>query len=356
MWGQSQPQPAQGSTTDLPPAYGAASNGDEDAHAHSPRTSRQADASTSEPLRTTRDLNEDEYWANQSLLRTRNPAWGQPRSDDMRLNQQNENLPDPFLDSVAARNAAGRRGTKRSSEDTLMPDVPACEPSRQPSGLANMQNVQNPRPVIDVASHEALLNRLIQAMSPVKSDDGAPGNPTNTPASGDSASKHPNTTELKVVSHCLQAPKGVSPSTDAETKDSDRSTQTPGNVLISGAPCGVVHGKKKAEGIKESTPENRVAGADFTQQLLNGNPGHVSQSSVTSDESLEAKRKRSLEIVCSSPTHCSCCRHSLPSSPSKKISRLGSGEVRARGPSPRTPDNIRAPGGGGPPSTSIQSQ
>jgi hypothetical protein len=143
-------------------------------------------------------------------------------------------------------------------------------------------------------------------------------------------------------------------STIAQSKTSEQVLGTVSSKIISEAPCDSVHSKKEAESRKENTPENRIAGADFTHQPNVGKPGLVPQSSERWMGSNDSKRKRDQEEVCSSPNHCSCCDYSLPSSPSKKISRVASGDIGLKSQSPQSLETARNTSAGDLPGVSVQ--
>jgi hypothetical protein len=323
---------------------------DEDAHAHSPRRPSAQDVCVPESVHSKRYADHEDCWANQSMApsqpRIDTAAWNQSQAANSTMVRQNGALADPFLEPCGLPSAATRREQKRSSEDTPMPDVPSYEAGRTLSGtcmigmtgmtgMTGMSYEQKNMPSSNIATHEAIMNQLVEALSPLKSDDDEPHDTTNTPSSGRVFIRPSMAAQARALSRRL-----ASPRVDKQPglcEDLGRKTST---RMISANPGGSIQSRKEGEDNKENTPETRVPGAEFSRQSSVCVSAMGSKSSEKLRGSTDSKRKRPLEEICPSLDD-QCNDDPASSSPSKKVSKTASVEVLLRGQSPRTPDRGR---------------
>ncbi|KAF7504005.1 hypothetical protein GJ744_002933 [Endocarpon pusillum] len=348
MWMQVQSRSSQGPVSGGQRPFVCETKEDEDAHAHSPRRPSHQGVCIPEGFNSRSYPDFDDYWANQSMPpppnRTATAAWNQSALGEPNLIRPNGLLADPFLDVRGLGTANTHRENKKSSEDTPMPDVPSSEASRNLSGMTGISCNQKDPPSAIIASHEAIMNQLVEALSPLKSDYDGPHNTTNTPSSGRVFSKPSAAAQARAVSRQASSPeKGET----VEIPDSTGRKAKASMNIISANPGGPVQSKKEGEDNKENMPETRVIGAEFTRR--SSLSAHlISTKSVEKLERLsESKRKRPLEEV---PT---CAHHNsvddlTSSSPSKKVSKMASAEALFKGQSPHTPDRGRDVSGGVP--------
>jgi hypothetical protein len=322
---------------------------DEDAHAHSPRRPSYQDVGAPDGFNTRRNPDYEDYWANQSMpppqARLDTAAWNQPQHGESSIIRQNGPLADPFLEPRGLSTVTSRRGLKKSSEDTPMPDVPNCEPIRNISGMTGISYEQKDVPANNIATHEAIMNQLVEALSPLKSDDDGPHGPGNTPSSARVFSKPSASAKGRAASRRLSGSRAVSPGVQKRGKVTGDSGRKASTKVISANPGSSVQSKKEGEDNKENTPDTRVAGADFTRRASLATNVIGNKSSEKIAGSSDSKRKRPLEDVSTSP-HRKCNGDSVPSSPSKKLSKMISAEVLRKDQSPHTPEEGRDVGGG----------
>lgn len=339
MWTQAQSHSIQGPVSGAQRPIVPEVKEDEDAHAHSPRRPSQQDVCVPAGFNSRRYPDYEDYWANQSMppppARADAAAWNQPQDSD--LVRQNGALADPFLEPRGLSTVASRRG-KKSSEDTPMPDVPSYEASRNMSGMTGVRYEHNYSASHDIASHEAIMNQLVEALSPLKSDDGGPHNPTNSPSSGRLFSRPSTAAQARAVSRRVTSSGGPSPITDRKRNVADDNVLRTNIKIISVHPGGSVQSKKEGEDNKENTPDHRVAGADFTRHSSLSANAIRTKSLEKVVEATDSKRKRPLEDTSISVQHKPVDDDSISSSPSKKVSKMASAEVLRKGQSPHTPD------------------
>lgn len=347
MWMQAQSRSSQGPVSGGQRPFVSEMKEDEDAHAHSPRRPSHQDVCIPEGFNSRSYPDFDDYWANQSMPPPPNRAatapWNQSALGEPNVIRPNGLLADPFLDVRGLGTANSHRENKKSSEDTPMPDVPSSEVSRNLSGMTGISCNQKDTPSTIIASHEAIMNQLVEALSPLKSDYDGPHNTTNTPSSGRVFSKPSAAAQARAVSR-----QASSPETGKTVEIPDSTGRKASMNIISANPGGPVQSKKEGEENKENMPETRVIGAEFTRR--SSLSAHlISTKSVEKlERSTESKRKRPLEEV---PT---CAHHNsvddlTSSSPSKKVSKMASAEALFKGhQSPHTPDRGRDVSGGVP--------
>lgn len=321
---------------------------DEDSHAHSPRRPSQENVSASNGY-SKRNPDYEDYWANQSLPGPhRGPnaaAWHQTQQGEPSIVRQNVPLADPFLEPHGLNTGISRRVAKRSSEDTPMPDVPSYEQSRNISGMTGISCEHQDVRSNNIATHEAIMNQLVEALSPLRSGDDGPHELTNTPSSGRIFIKPSPSAQLRATSLRVAGP-GVNTAA-GETKENtsgEKSRKASINI-VSAHPEGSIQSKKEGEGDKENTPDNRVPGADFTRQSSLGINVVNTKPTETLTSSSDSKRKRPLEDL-SAAIRNDGARDSLSSSPSKKVSKVASADVLSKRQSPQTPNGGREVSGG----------
>jgi hypothetical protein len=320
---------------------------DEDAHAHSPRRPSHEDVCIPGGLATGPYPDHEGHWANQSMPPPQNrfdaTAWNQSQQGDSDIIRQTGPLADPFLEPRGPSTATFRRGTKKSSEDTPMPDVSSYESSRNITGMTGLSYGQKDMPS-NIATHEAIMNQLVEALSPLKSDDG-PHDTTNTPSSGRVFSRPSAAAEARATSRRVTGAAAGSPGIDQNERNTEDTDGKASIKIISSHPGGSVQSKKEGEDNKENTPDNRVAGADYTGRSSLGANAVGMRSTEKVIGSSDSKRKRPLEEV-PNPACRNCIEDSISPSPSKKVSKLASGEFLLKGHSPHTPGEGREVSGG----------
>jgi hypothetical protein len=349
MWTQAQSRSVQGPVSCAQRPLVPEVKEDEDAHAHSPRRPIHQDVCAPDGSSSKRHPDYEDYWANHSMPplqhRVETAGWNQSPPGDPDIVRQNGPLADPFLEPRALSNATSRRGQKMSSEDTPMPDVPSYEQSRHLSGMTGISYEHKDVPSNNIATHEAIMNQLVEALSPLKSDDDGPHNPTNTPSSGRVFSKPSIAAQARAASGRVTGDAVASPNIDKKVESPADASRRPSPNIISANPGGSIQSKREGEDNKENTPDNRVAGAALTR----GSSLGASVLSTNSTEKLvgssDSKRKRPLEELSSSAPH-NCIDGCISSSPSKKVSKMASAEPLVKGRSPHTPDAIRDVSGG----------
>jgi hypothetical protein len=344
MWTQAQSRSLQGSVSTAPRPFVSEVKEDEDAHAHSPRRPNHQDTCLPEDSNSKPHPDYEGYWANQNMPpphhRIDTAAWNQFQPGHSNIVRQNGPLADPFLDPRALTTFTSRRDKKKSSEDTPMPDVPSCEGTRNVSGIASVSYEHKSVSSHTIATHEAIMNQLVEALSPLKSDDDGPHKATNTPSSGRVFSKPSAAAQARAASRQL-ACAGIYEKDDvAEAGPRNASTK-----VISANPGTSVHSKKEGEDNKENTPDHRVAGAEFTRPSSPSGKAVGTKSAERNIGSTDSKRKRPLEEI-SLSVHTNAVDESISPSPSKKVSKMASGEILLKSGSPRTPDGRRDVSGG----------
>lgn len=317
---------------------------DEEAHAHSPR--RPGDENGCAPDEYSNRFPDNRaYWPSHYMpppqSRPNDAAWVQTQQRDADVVRQNGPLADPFLDSAGARTAPSRRRLKRSTEDTPMPDVPASEASRSISGMTGVSyEHKEVAGTIPIASHEAIMNQLVEALSPLKSDDdsGPPHVASSAPVfSKDSAFAQVSPTSRVEVGTARETPEvGL---TEKRTEETSRHAS---RQFLSADPGGSVHSKKETGDNKENTPESGGAGSDFGRQ---SSLGGITTGTETFTASGDSSRKRPLRDVSASnnPDHATV---STSLSPSKKVSKKTSADALRKDRSPHTPGAGRDMSGG----------
>jgi hypothetical protein len=349
MWTQAQSRSVQGPVSCAQRPLVPEIKEDEDAHAHSPRRPSHQDECVPEGSSSKRHPDYEDYWANQSMPPLQRhvdaAGWNQSQPGDANIVRQNGPLADPFLEPRGLSNATSRRGQKMSSEDTPMPDVPSYEQSRHLSGMTGISYEHKDVPPNNIASHEAIMNQLVEALSPLKSDDDGPHNPTNTPSSGRVYSKPSIAAQARAASRRVSGIVVASPNIDKKDESPADTSRRPSPNIISTNPGCSVQGKKEGDDNKENTPDNRVAGADFTRGSSLGANILSTKSTEKLVGSSDSKRKRPLEELSSSAQH-NCIAACISSSPSKKVSKMDSAELLVKSRSPHTPDAARDVSGG----------
>ena len=349
MWTQAQSRNIQGPIPSAQRTFIPDVKEDEDAHAHSPRRPSHQDVCVPESFHGKRYPDYEDCWANQSMappqVRVDTAAWNQSQPADSTMVRQNGALADPFLEPRGLHSAASRREQKKSSEDTPMPDVPSYEAGRNLSGtrmtsMTGMSYEQKNMPSSNVATHEAIMNQLVEALSPLKSDDEGPHNTTNTPSSGRVFMRPSMAAQARALSRQL-----ASPRVDKHLGVGEDMSRKTSSKMISANPGCSVQSRKEGEDNKENTPETRVAGAEFPRQSNVCVSAMGTKSSEKLVGSTDSKRKRPLEEICPSLND-NCIDDPASSSPSKKVSKMASVEGLLRGQSPRTPDRGREVSGG----------
>jgi hypothetical protein len=344
MWTQAQSRNIQGPVSSAQRPFVLDVKEDEDAHAHSPRRPSHQDVCVPEDFHGRRYPDYEDCWANQSMAppqqRIDTAPWNQSQPADSNMVRQNGLLADPFLEPRGLRIAASRREQKKSSEDTPMPDVPSYEAGRNISAMTGISYEQKNMPSSNIATHEAIMNQLVEALSPLKSDDDGPHNTTNTPSSGRVFIKPSIAAQARALSRQL-----TSPRVDKHMGVAEDTGRKASGKMISANPGGYVQSRKEGEDNKEDTPETRVAGAEFPRQSSVCASAMGTKSTEKLVGSTDSKRKRPLEEVCPSLDE-NCIDVSPSSSPSKKVSKMASVDGLLRGQSPHTPDRGRDVSGG----------
>ena len=342
MWTQAQSRNIQGPVSGAQRPLVSDVKEDEDTHAHSPRRPSHQVACIPEGFNSKHYPDYEDCWATESMLRTQHhvdtAAWNQPQPGESNVVRQNGLLADPFLEPRGLSTISSRREKKKSSEDTPMPDVPTCEASRNLSGMTGISYEHRDMPSNNVATHEAIMNQLVEALSPLKSDDDGAHNTTNTPLSGRVFSRASAAAQALAASQPVAGPEFDKEET---TKDARRG---PSTKVVSANPGGSVQSKKEGEDNKENTLETRVAGAEFSRRSslsTNVISTHSAEKLMGSNDS---KRKRPLEEISPSAHH-NCIDSCRSSSPSKKVSKMASAEVLLNDQSPHTPDRERVVSG-----------
>lgn len=349
MWTQSQSRSIQGPVSGSQRSLAPEVKEDEDAHAHSPRRPSQHDVGLPDGLISRRYPDREDFWANQSMPPPQHrvdttAAWDQPRSGESNIIRQNGPLADPFLEPHGLSTFISRRGTKRSSEDTPMPDVPIHEQSRTLSGMTGVSYEHKDVPAQNIATHEAIMHQLVEALSPLKSDDDRSHNPTKTLSSGRVFSKPSVTAQARAASRRATGTGVASSRTETEEEFTDDASHKARTKIVSATPCHSVQSKKEGEDNKENTPDHRVAGAEFTHHPSLGANFICTNSTEKLVGSTDSKRKRPLEDV-STAVHHNGVEDPIASSPSKKVSKVFSAEILLKDQSPHTPDGCRAVSG-----------
>lgn len=349
MWAHAQSRNVQGPVSSAPRALVADTKEDGDAHAHSPRRPSHEDVCSSGGISNKRYLDHEDHWAHQSMAPPSNrldaTGWNQSQQRESNMIRQNGPLADPFLEPCAPSTATVRRGTKKSSEDTPMPDASSYESSRNITGMTGLGYEQKGMPLHNIASHEAIMNQLVEALSPLKSDDDGPHNTTNTPSSGRVFSRPSAAAQARATTRRVTGPARGSPGTDRNERHTVDTSVVDSTKIISSHPVGSVQSKKEGEDNKENTPDHRVAGADYTGCSSLGHNVIYMKSSERLAGSSDSKRKRPLEEV-PDPVCRSSINNSMSPSPSKKMSKGASAECLAKGRSPHTPGEGRELNGG----------
>jgi hypothetical protein len=339
MWAQAQSCSVHVSVSDAQRPFVPEIKAEEDAHAHSPRRPCDQNGCIPKGLHSRRHPDHEDYWANQSVRppqhRLSTVSWNQISHGESNVVRQNGLPPDPFLEPRGLDAVASRRGKMRSSEDTPMPDVSSHEPSRNISGMTGISYEHKDGPSNNIATHEAIMNQLVEALSPLKSGDDGPHNTTNTPSSEIVFSKPSAAPKGRAASCDVAGTRLSSPVLEKKEKITETSRKA-STKIVSANPAGPVQSKKEGDDNKENTPDTRVAGADFTRQSSLGSSVHGTKSTENLVRSSDSKRKRPLEEA-STPLHQNCTDDSVSSSPSKKVSKMTSAEVSLRGQSPHTP-------------------
>lgn len=345
MWAHAQSRSVQGAPSGNQRHIVPEVKEEEDAHAHSPRRPSHGTDCIAGGLATKRYPDFENQWSNLAMPppqhRSDVTAWNQSQPGDSNLIRQNGPLADPFLEQRGPTTTGSRRGGKKSSEDTPMPDVPSYEPSKSILGLTGVSYGQKEVTLSGIATHEAIMNQLVEALSPLKSDDDdGPHNPTNTPSSGRMSGKSLVTVRAGPASRRVTGADAASPETDHKGRITGDTSRQVSAKIISSHPAGLVQSKKGSEDQKENTPDNRMPGSDFTGRAYLG----VESVGIKSTEKLvgssDSKRKRPLEEVPCSALH-NCIHDSLSPSPSKKVSKVASEEVLFPNHLPRTPEDGR---------------
>lgn len=211
------------------------------------------------------------------------------------------------------------------------------------SGMTGISYENEEGPYNNIATHEAIMNRLVEVLSPLKSDDDGPHNPTNTPSSVRIFSKPSTAAQARAVSRRVTGTEAPSPAIEQKERITEDASRKASIKVISANPCVSVQSKKEGEESKAHTPEHRIPGAAFTRLssvIVDIDSTRSSERLVGSSDS---KRKRPLEETLSS-AH-SCTEDSASSSPSKKVSKMASTELLLNGQSPHTPDGGRGVSG-----------
>ena len=329
MWAHAQSRSVQGAPSGAQRPFVPDVKEEEDAQAHSPRRPSHGAVCIPGVLDTKRYPDHENQWANHAMPTPPNrfdaTAWNQSQPGGSNIIRQNGPLADPFLEQRGPTTTASRRGGKKSSEDTAMPDVPSYEPSRSILGLAGISCGLKDVPPTSIATYEAITNQLVEALSPLKSDDNGPHNPTNTPSSGRLSSKPLATARAGTASRRVTGAAVASPGTDQKGGTTEGTNRQVSTKITSSHPVGLAQSKKGGEDQKANTPDNRVPGADFTGRSNLGADSIGMKSTEKLVGSSDSKRKRPLEEVPYS-AHNSSVDDSLSASPSKKVSKVASEE------------------------------
>lgn len=338
MWGQTPSRNADGVAVDPDRSRDMQRTGDVDAHAHSPsRVRSQAEGlPCGGRVRSVHDSHD--CGTSQCPLGSRKSSWN---NSSLGLNAkpgQSERLNDPFLDSNVPKAIAGSRRTKKTSEDTLMLDIPSCE-SNQRNGSDGIQSGLSLTKE-SLPSREAVLNHLMTSLSPVKSDDGAPGNPANTPASGGTPVESESSDIQNALIRALEEPRVMDLATAKWKRESAHALGLANNNVVSEVPGQLIQSRKERND-EALTADHRAPGADFTHET---NLDNLELQFTQSDKPPHAAAptgRSALDPVCLSPSHCQCCHRSQPSTPCKEVSRTMSEQTRLQNQSPHTPEIAR---------------
>ncbi len=349
MWTQAQSRAIQGPVSGTQRQFIPDVKEDEDAHAHSPRRPGHQDACVPEGLVSRQYPDYEDYWANQSMPppqhRVDSAAWNQSQPGEANIVRQNGLLADPFLEHPGLCTVTSHRGKKKSSEDTPMPDVPSFDASRTLSGMTGISYEHKDVPPNNIATHEAIMNQLVEALSPLKSDDEGPHGLTNTPSSGRVFSKPSADVQARGVSRQVTIAGVVSPEIVKKETTTEEASRKASTKIISANPGGLVQSKKEGEDNKENTPDSRVADAEFTRRSSLSANVTTTKSTERLVGSSDSKRKRPSEDL-STSIHTNGINDSTSSSPSKKLSKIASADILLKGHSPHTPDRGRDVSGG----------
>jgi hypothetical protein len=316
---------------------------DEDPHAHSPRRIGDENACLSEDNRKRNHSNNPISWSSQS--RSHDVAWikaqqrGYPDTTRDSV-PHNGPLADPFLDSNEVRNAPSYRRQKRSTEDTLMPDVPPCEASRSISGMTGVsyEHKDAATGTNHVASHEAIMDQLAEALSPLKSDDDRDlRDPIHNAASLGVFSQDRIVSQQcrpGTPAEMMRIPE--SPETDVSGNSKVETSRQASQSFVSAIPDGPVQSKKgPRETHEEVQSGDGVVRSELTERSDSSSSMGAAGSKGRIYTSGDSSRKRPLrDISGSNPAE--DWSDSSPS-PSKKVSKRTSTDAAQQNQSPHTP-------------------
>ena len=202
-----------------------------------------------------------------------------PQDEGWGLSRPDQSLADPFLETGGLKTGNHCRAAKKSSEDTSMPDISSGQPSRSISGMTGVSYEQRQNTCEGVATADAMMHQLVQALSPLKSDGeggnkaegGAekPRNPANTPASTRDFSKSGTSVhELRQTSRgdIGTAIKSDGSSLGTSLNAATSRSPTVNNQAISVGPGAVVQSRKEVQNGSGKRLDVRIAGQDFSRR------------------------------------------------------------------------------------------